>query len=149
MHQFKSFSTILVNVWSIYSSFFAKVVRRNHIHLFTVRVDFHVRQGARIQLDRQRCYHLSNWFTGNKNLLVQSYSYNHTPASTKVKGEYTGFTLSVHLSVRPSVRLWTESCPFCILHNTSRIHFKCTHLIKQLSICICECRWNLLAVVML
>ena len=34
--------------------------------------------------------------------------------------------------VRPSVRLWTESCPFCILPNTSRIHFICTHLIKQI-----------------
>ena len=31
-----------------------------------------------------------------------------------------------------SVRLWTESCLLCIFHNTSRIYFISTHLIKQL-----------------
>ena len=34
--------------------------------------------------------------------------------------------------VRPSVRLWTESCPICIFNNTYRIHFIFAHLIKQL-----------------
>ena len=56
-------------------------------------------------------------------------------ASTKLKGGYTGFTLSVRLSVcpsvHPSVRLWTESCPPCIFDNTRRIHFIFAHLIKQ------------------
>ena len=28
--------------------------------------------------------------------------------------------------------LWTESCPLCIFHNTSHIHFTFTHLINQL-----------------
>ena len=32
----------------------------------------------------------------------------------------------------PSVRLWTESCPLCIVNNTHRIHFIFAHLIKQL-----------------
>ena len=49
-------------------------------------------------------------------------------ASTKLKGGYTGFTMSVC----PSVRLWTESCPLCIFKNTHRIHFIFAHLIKQL-----------------
>ena len=61
---------------------------------------------------------------------------NYTPASMKLKGGYTGFTLSVclsiHPSVRPSVSLWTESCPLCIFHDTSRFHFIFTHLINQL-----------------
>ena len=38
-----------------------------------------------------------------------------SPASTKLKGGYTGSTLSVS----PSVRLWTESCPLCIFNNTN------------------------------
>ena len=38
----------------------------------------------------------------------------------------------VRLSVRPSVRLWTESCPLHIFKNTHRIHFIFAHLIKQL-----------------
>ena len=50
------------------------------------------------------------------------------PASTKLKGGYTGFTLSV----RPSVRVWTESYPLCFFNNTHRIHFIFAHLIKQL-----------------
>ena len=50
------------------------------------------------------------------------------PASTKLKGGYTGITLSVC----PSVRLWTESCLLCIFNNTHRIHFIFAHLIKQL-----------------
>ena len=58
------------------------------------------------------------------------------PASTKLIGGYTGITLSVCPSVRPSVcpsvRLWTESCPLCIFKNTHRIHFIFAHLIKQL-----------------
>ena len=54
------------------------------------------------------------------------------PASTKLKGGYTGFTSSVRPSVCPSVHLWTKPCPLCIVHNTSRIHFIFAHLIKQL-----------------
>ena len=50
------------------------------------------------------------------------------PASTKLKGGYTGITLSVC----PSVRLWTESCPLCNFNNTHRIHFIFAHLIRQL-----------------
>ena len=49
-------------------------------------------------------------------------------ASTKLKGGYTGFTLSVY----PSVRLWTESCSLCIFSNTHRILFIFAHLVKQL-----------------
>ena len=48
----------------------------------------------------------------------------HTPASTKLKGEYTGFTLSicpsVLLSVCPSV---DRIDPLCIFNNTCQIHF--------------------------
>ena len=55
--------------------------------------------------------------------------------STKLKGGYTGFTLSVcpsvHPSVRPSVCLWTESCLLCIFNNSCWIHFIFAHLIKQ------------------
>ena len=40
--------------------------------------------------------------------------------------------LPVRPSVRPSARLWTESCLLCIFNNTSRIHFIFTHLIRQL-----------------
>ena len=35
------------------------------------------------------------------------------------------------------VRLWTKSCPLCIFHNTSRIHFIFAHLIKQLQKVCC------------
>ena len=38
----------------------------------------------------------------------------------------------VRLSVRPSICLWTESCPLCKFHNTSQIHFIFTCLFKQL-----------------
>ena len=41
---------------------------------------------------------------------------------------YTGSTLSVRLSVR----LWTESGPLCTFYNIRRIHFIFTHLIKHL-----------------
>ena len=51
-----------------------------------------------------------------------------TPATTNVKGGYTGFTSYIRLSVR----LWTKSCPLCIFHTTSRIHFIFAYLIKQL-----------------
>ena len=47
-----------------------------------------------------------------------------TPASTKLKGGYTSFTLSV--------RLWTEKCPLCVFNNTRWIHYIFVHLIKQL-----------------
>ena len=55
-----------------------------------------------------------------------------TPASMKLKGGILhGFMSSVHPSVCLSVCLWTKLCPFCNFHNTSRIHFIFTHLIKQ------------------
>ena len=38
----------------------------------------------------------------------------------------------VRPSVRLSIRLWTKSCPLCIFHNNSRIHFIFAHLINQL-----------------
>ena len=41
------------------------------------------------------------------------------PTGSWKGGGYTGFTLSVS----PSVRLWTESCPLCIFNNTRQIHF--------------------------
>ena len=43
---------------------------------------------------------------------------------------YTGFTLSVRLSVCPC--LLTKWCPLCTFHNTSQIHFLFTQLINQL-----------------
>ena len=45
------------------------------------------------------------------------------------------FSKDVHLSLRPSVRLWTESCPLCISNNTHWIHFIFAHLMKQLQMC--------------
>ena len=39
--------------------------------------------------------------------------------------------------IRPSVRLWTKSCPLCIFHNTCRIHFIFAHLIEQLQKLCC------------
>ena len=53
------------------------------------------------------------------------------PLPTKLRG-CTDFTYSLRLSVRPSVCVQTKSCPLCIFHNTCRIHFIFTHLIKQL-----------------
>ena len=50
------------------------------------------------------------------------------PASTKLKGGYSGFTLSIC----PSVHLWTKSCSLSIFNNTHQIHFIFAHLIKQL-----------------
>ena len=47
------------------------------------------------------------------------------PASTKLKGGYTGITLSVCPSVDRIVSL-------CIFNNTHWIHFIFAHLIKQL-----------------
>ena len=36
-----------------------------------------------------------------------------------------------------AICLWPESCPLCIFHNTSWIHFICTHLIQQLQkVCV-------------
>ena len=37
----------------------------------------------------------------------------------------------------PSIRLWTESCPLYIFHNSSRIYFIFTHLINQLQKVCC------------
>ena len=62
----------------------------------------------------------------------------YTPRFNKVeRGVYTYWFH--RLSVRPSVRLWTESCPLCIFNNTCRIHFILAHLIKQLQkVCPCN-----------
>ena len=61
-------------------------------------------------------------------LHLSDQQFYYTPTSTKLKGGYTGFTLSIC----PSVPLWTESYPLCIFNNTHRIHFIFAHLIKQL-----------------
>ena len=53
------------------------------------------------------------------------------PPLNEVEGCYTGFTLSVC----PSVRLQTESCPLCILYNTRRIHLMITHLSSNFTSC--------------
>ena len=50
------------------------------------------------------------------------------PIPNEVEGGFTGFTLPVC----PSVRLWAESCPQCIIQNTNCIHFIFTDLINQL-----------------
>ena len=48
-----------------------------------------------------------SYFAGNIfNWILVIEIFYYTPASTKLKGGYTGFTSSVC----PSVRLWTESC---------------------------------------
>ena len=57
--------------------------------------------------------------------------YFYTPRFNEVERGVYWFHL-VRLSVCPSVRLWTESCPLCIFNNTCRIHFIFAHLIKQL-----------------
>ena len=81
------------------------------------------------------CLYLKNSFWVNKiinvnqplmNLiLVLTLHFIMPPASTKLKG---GILVSPCLSVP----LWTESCPLCIFHNTSQIHFIFAHLINQL-----------------
>ena len=60
-------------------------------------------------------------------------STHYTPRFNEVDGGYTGITLSVC----PSVRLWTESCPLCIFKNTHCIHFIFAHFIKQLQKVCC------------
>ena len=70
---------------------------------------------------------------------------HYTPASTKLKGGrgYTVFSpcpsvcgaacfMAAEIKFSRDVRLWTEWCPLCIFHNTSRIHFIFAHLINQL-----------------
>ena len=54
------------------------------------------------------------------------------PAANDVEGRYTGFTLSICLSVHPSFSSVDHPCLLCILNNTSWIHFKFTHVINQL-----------------
>ena len=61
--------------------------------------------------------------------------HNYTLHSTKLKGVHW-FHL-VRLFVCPSVCLWTESCPLCIFHKTSQIHFICTYLINQFQMVCC------------
>ena len=55
--------------------------------------------------------------------------HNYTPLQRSWKGD---ILVSRHPSLRPTVRLWTKSCPLCIFHNTSRINFIFAYLIKQL-----------------
>ena len=55
------------------------------------------------------------------------------PLQWSWKGVYWFYL--VRLFVRPSVRLWTKSCPLCISNNTHRILVIFTHLIKQLHVC--------------
>ena len=57
------------------------------------------------------------------------------PCSTKLKGVYW-----FHL-VRPSVHMWTESCPLYIFYNTRRIHFLFAQFIKQLQKVCCVYRF--------
>ena len=63
-----------------------------------------------------------------------NFSYTPTPPLQRSwkGGILVSPCLSVRPSVRPFVRLWTESCPLCIFKNTRRIHFIFAHLIKQL-----------------
>ena len=63
-------------------------------------------------------------------LCSQPFLVFYTPRSTKLNGVY--WYHLVRPSLRPSLRLWTESCPLCIFYNIHRIHFIFTHLIKQL-----------------
>ena len=58
--------------------------------------------------------------TGLGSLLVLDL-HHYTLRLTKLKWGYTG--LSAHPSVCPSVCLWTESCPLCIIYITCLIHF--------------------------
>ena len=48
---------------------------------------------------------------------------------------YTYIKCAIQMSVRPSVRLWTESCLFCIFHNTSQIQFIFTHINQLHKVC--------------
>ena len=66
-------------------------------------------------------------------LVAQQYmamDFLYPPLQRSWKGVY--WYHLVRLSICPSVRLWTESCPLCIFNNTHRIHFIFAHLIKQL-----------------
>ena len=71
--------------------------------------------------------------TRRQTIVYTNASYTHLYPKLKGVRRYTGFTLSV----RPSVRLWTASCPLCIFNNTHRIHFIFTHLTKQLKQVCC------------
>ena len=59
---------------------------------------------------------------------LQGILFNYTRRYNEV--ERGDILVSPCPSVRPSVRLWTESCPLCIFNNTRRIHFIFAHLIK-------------------
>ena len=77
----------------------------------------------------KQCWYTVNWKI--RNIMI----YYYTPRFNEVEsGVYWDHLvrLSVHPSVRPSVRLWTEWCPLCIFNNTHRIHFIFAHLVKQL-----------------
>ena len=54
----------------------------------------------------------------------------------KLKEWYTGFTLSLRLSLCPFVCGW-KLYPLCIFHNISEIHFTLTYLINQLQKMCC------------
>ena len=74
---------------------------------------------------------LKNWAynSGGHARIIMLASY-HFRLSTA--NHYMKLKLGTLVSFCPSLRLWTESCPLCILYNTRRIHFLFTHLIKQL-----------------
>ena len=55
---------------------------------------------------------------------------HYTPHFNKVERGNYWFHV-VRLSIGLCVHLWTESCPLCIFHNTSQIHFIFIHHIKQ------------------
>ena len=76
---------------------------------------FHIQRTSRC-LESSAVLSISYWFF---------YCYTPTPHSTKLKG-------GTPVSHSPSVRLWTESCPLCNNHNTSRIHLIFADLINQL-----------------
>ena len=81
---------------------------------------------------------VKNWYSSGLSILVW-----HTCASA-LSGwvlyrqlELTKLTCpdlhhAVGLFILRDVRLWTESCPLCIINNTRRIHFIFARLIKQL-----------------
>ena len=63
--------------------------------------------------------------TGRYEAFLFKGTFYYTLGSTKLKG-------GILVSICPSVRLWTASCPLCIFYNTRWVHFIFTHLIKQL-----------------
>ena len=64
---------------------------------------------------------------------VTMYPMQYMHHYTKLFGGYIGFTLSVRLSVRPSVPCLSRiPCPLCSFYSSGWVHFIFMHLIKQL-----------------